>query len=44
MENKCPNCNIGELVWIDEDEPFNTAHWQCVWCDSTYSTLGETIK
>lgn len=33
---KCPNCNVGKLILIPADEPWNDEHYQCDTCDSTY--------
>ena len=44
MNRKCPNCNIGELVFIPADEPWNDEYYQCVWCDSTYSNADSILN
>lgn len=44
MNKKCPNCNLGELILIPADEPWNDEHYQCAWCDSAYTTDGRAIR
>ena len=35
--SKCPYCNIGILESVKGNEPWDTDHYQCNNCDSTYN-------
>lgn len=39
----CEHCNMGNLKYVEADEPYQAEHYICPVCDSTYPVEYEVV-